>query len=73
MTQQAADQQNRAVVANVSLSLDGGGITLCPEVVGGGASLFREGRAYPASSWTSTDRTPTSSGAACLIYDRNRP
>jgi dihydrofolate reductase len=45
-------------------------ITLCPELVGGGARLFPDG--IPASSWSLTDSTPTESGALCLQYDRVR-
>jgi dihydrofolate reductase len=50
--------------------LDRLSITLCPELVGGGAQLFRDGPA--ASSWSLTDSTPTESGAICLLYDRIR-
>ena len=45
-------------------------ITLCPEVVGGGARLFDDG--LPASSWSLTDLSTTESGAICLLYDRVR-
>jgi dihydrofolate reductase len=45
-------------------------ITLCPEVVGGGARLFDDG---PASrSWKLVDTATTHSGALCLLYDRVR-
>ncbi|WP_433296256.1 dihydrofolate reductase family protein [Actinoplanes sp. CA-030573] len=44
-------------------------ITLCPELVGGGARLFEDG---PAGSWKLTDSTVTDSGAMCLLYDRSR-
>lgn len=44
-------------------------ITLCPEIVGGGASLFEDG--VPAS-WDLSASRPTESGALCLIYDRKR-
>lgn len=50
--------------------LDRLSVTLCPELVGGGASLFREGPA--GSSWSLADSTPTESGALCLLYDRVR-
>lgn len=50
--------------------LDRLSITLCPELVGGGVSLFDETTA--ASSWTLTDSTRTESGALCLLYDRTR-
>ena len=43
-------------------------ITLCPEIVGGGATLFRDG--LPPSGWSRTDATPTESGAICLLVDR---
>lgn len=46
-------------------------ITLCPELVGGGARLFGDGPA--GSSWSLTGMTGTESGAACLVYDRIRP
>jgi dihydrofolate reductase len=42
-------------------------VTLCPELVGGGARLFEDG---PASSWTLTDSKVTESGTMCLLYDR---
>jgi dihydrofolate reductase len=45
-------------------------ITLCPEVVGGGDRLFKEGA--PGSSWSLTDLSTSESGAICLIYDRLR-
>jgi dihydrofolate reductase len=44
-------------------------ITLCPELVGGGARLFEDG--LPPASWRLTDSTPTASGALCLLYDKN--
>jgi len=50
--------------------LDRLSITLCPEVVGGGARLFDEG--LPPSSWSLTDLSTTESGAVCLLYDRVR-
>lgn len=50
--------------------LDRLSITLCPELVGGGACLFREGPA--GSSWSLVDSTPTESGALCVLYDRVR-
>jgi dihydrofolate reductase len=43
-------------------------ITLCPEVVGGGAGLFADG--LPATGWTLAGSAPTESGAICLYYDR---
>jgi dihydrofolate reductase len=45
-------------------------ITLCPELVGGGSSLFADGPA--ARSWSLTDSSTTESGAICLLYDRIR-
>jgi dihydrofolate reductase len=51
--------------------LDRLAITLCPELVGGGARLFSDGPA--GSSWSLTGMTRAESGAACLIYDRIRP
>jgi dihydrofolate reductase len=48
--------------------LDRLSITLCPELVAGGVSLFDE--TTQASSWTLTDSTPTESGSLCLLYDR---
>ncbi|HZX08559.1 dihydrofolate reductase family protein [Kribbella sp.] len=48
--------------------LDRLSVTLCPELVGGGVSLFDETTA--ASSWSLTDCTRTESGALCLLYDR---
>lgn len=50
--------------------LDRLSITLCPEVVGGGAQLFVDGP--DSSSWSLADSTPTESGAICLLYDRVR-
>jgi dihydrofolate reductase len=50
--------------------LDRLSITLCPELVGGGARLFQDGPA--GSSWSLTHSTPTESGAICLLYDRIR-
>jgi dihydrofolate reductase len=49
--------------------LDRLSITLCPELVGGGARLFTDGS---AASWTRTAAKPTDSGAMCLLYDRIR-
>jgi dihydrofolate reductase len=49
--------------------LDRLSITLCPELVGGGARLFTDG---PAASWTLTTTNTTDSGAICLLYDRIR-
>lgn len=45
-------------------------ITLCPELVGGGARLFEDG--LSASSWSLTDMSTTETGAICLLYDRIR-
>lgn len=42
-------------------------ITLCPELVGGGARLFIDG---PSGSWSLTSSQVTESGAICLLYDR---
>jgi dihydrofolate reductase len=50
--------------------LDRLSITLCPEVVGGGARLFED--ALPASSWRLTDMSSTGTGAISLLYDRVR-
>ncbi|MEO3926897.1 dihydrofolate reductase family protein [Micromonosporaceae bacterium B7E4] len=51
-------------------ALDRLSITLCPELVGGGAHLFADG--LPATSWSLTDLSTTESGAICLLYDRIR-
>jgi dihydrofolate reductase len=51
--------------------LDRLSITLCPELVGGGALLFGDGQA--GSSWSLTETKGTESGAICLVYDRIRP
>ncbi|HEY3714535.1 MAG TPA: dihydrofolate reductase family protein [Jatrophihabitantaceae bacterium] len=48
--------------------LDRLSITLCPEIVRGGA-YFWDG-VDTASSWSLTDSTATESGAICLLYDR---
>ncbi|MDG4790490.1 dihydrofolate reductase family protein [Micromonospora sp. WMMD1102] len=48
--------------------LDQLSITLCPELIGGGACLFDDTPA--GSSWSLTEATPTPSGAICLRYDR---
>ena len=45
-------------------------VTLCPDVAGGGTRLFDDG--VPASGWTLTDHTATTSGALCLLHDRVR-
>jgi dihydrofolate reductase len=50
--------------------LDRLSITLCPEVVGGGAHLFEDG--IPHSSWTLRQSKITQSGALCLVYERAR-
>jgi dihydrofolate reductase len=51
--------------------LDRLSITLCPELVGGGARLFDDEPA--GSSWSLTAAAPTESGALCLLYDKVRP
>jgi hypothetical protein len=51
--------------------LDRLSITLCPELVGGGARLFDDGPA--SSSWSLTSMTGTESRAICLLYNRIRP
>ncbi len=51
--------------------LDRLSITLCPELVGGGARLFDDDPA--GSSWSLTEMNGTGSGAICLLYDRIRP
>ncbi|MEV4314288.1 dihydrofolate reductase family protein [Actinocrispum sp. NPDC049592] len=43
-------------------------ITLCPEVIGGGARIFEDG--LPGASWALTSSTTTESGALCLLYDK---
>lgn len=43
-------------------------ITLCPEIVGGGARLLEDG--LPGSSWRLTDLATSDTGALCLTYDR---
>jgi dihydrofolate reductase len=50
--------------------LDRLSITLCPEIVGGGAPLFEDG--VPASKWSLADLSTSDSGAICLLYDRTR-
>ncbi|MFB9907739.1 dihydrofolate reductase family protein [Allokutzneria oryzae] len=50
--------------------LDRLSITLCPELVGGGARLFTDGPA--ATSWSLTATRVSDSGAICLLYDRIR-
>jgi dihydrofolate reductase len=50
--------------------LDRLSITLCPELVGGGARLLTDG--LPATSWSLTDLSTAESGAICLLYDRIR-
>jgi dihydrofolate reductase len=51
-------------------ALDRLSITLCPEIVGGGARLLDDG--LPPSSWTLRQSSVTESGALCLVYDRIR-
>jgi dihydrofolate reductase len=51
-------------------ALDRLSITLCPELVGGGARLFEDG--LPASSWRLRESVVTESGALCLVYERVR-
>ncbi|WP_026874150.1 dihydrofolate reductase family protein [Jiangella gansuensis] len=43
-------------------------INLCPELAGGGATLFVDG--VPRTSWSLTDLSTSESGALCLVYDR---
>jgi dihydrofolate reductase len=50
--------------------LDRLSITLCPELVGGGARLFQDGPA--GTSWSLAGVTTADSGAICLLYDRIR-
>lgn len=51
--------------------LDRLSVTLCPEVVGGGARLFEDG--LPASGWRpAADVITSESGALCLFFDRVR-
>jgi dihydrofolate reductase len=45
-------------------------INLCPELVGGGDRLFRDG--LPTSSWTLTNVAASDTGAVMLTYDINR-
>ncbi|MFC0042233.1 dihydrofolate reductase family protein [Actinomadura rayongensis] len=45
-------------------------VTLCPELVGGGARPFFADD-LDRSSWTLTDTARTDSGALCLLYSRN--
>jgi dihydrofolate reductase len=45
-------------------------IVLCPELSGGGASLFDKD--LPPSSWKLSGSTPSETGAICLFYDRAR-
>jgi dihydrofolate reductase len=45
-------------------------ITLCPELVGGGARLFEDG--LPPTSWRLSKSTASDTGALCLLYDRAR-
>lgn len=51
--------------------LDRLSITLCPELVGGGARLFGDGPA--GSSWSLSETKGTETGAIILVYDRIRP
>jgi dihydrofolate reductase len=51
--------------------LDRLSIILCPELIGAGAGLFRDGPA--GSSWAPAAAAPASSGALCLRYDLIRP
>jgi dihydrofolate reductase len=50
--------------------LDRLSITLCSEIVGGGARLLEDG--MPPSSWTLAELNTTASGAITLLYDRHR-
>jgi dihydrofolate reductase len=43
-------------------------ITLCPELPGGGATLFDDD--LPATAWQLQQHTATESGAICLVYGR---
>jgi dihydrofolate reductase len=45
-------------------------ITLCPEIVGGGARLLDD--PLPASGWVLAESFPTESGAVCMSFDRRR-
>ncbi len=51
-------------------ALDRLSITLCPEIVGGGARLLEDG--LPSTSWNLRQSTVTESSALWLIYDRIR-
>jgi dihydrofolate reductase len=51
-------------------ALDTLSITLCPEIVGGGARLLDDG--FPASSWALRKNAAAESGALSLVYDRVR-
>jgi dihydrofolate reductase len=51
-------------------ALDRLGITLCPEMAGGGARLLDDG--LPSSSWKLHQNAVTESGALCLVYNRVR-
>jgi dihydrofolate reductase len=51
--------------------LDRLSVTLCPEILGGGAQLFEDG--LPASGWRlAGDIITADTGALCLFYDRVR-
>jgi dihydrofolate reductase len=50
--------------------LDRLSITLCPELVGGGARLFPD--EHTASSWRLISTSHTETSAICLLYDRIR-
>jgi dihydrofolate reductase len=50
--------------------LDRLSITLCPQIVGGGARLFDDG--LPGTAWTLSDLATSADGAICLLYDRVR-
>jgi dihydrofolate reductase len=43
-------------------------VTLCPEIVGGGARLLEDG--LPTSSWRLLDLASSDTGALCLTYER---
>jgi dihydrofolate reductase len=45
-------------------------LTLCPELVGGGARLLEDG--VPQTSWTIAHLATSDSGAICVQYDRKR-
>lgn len=50
--------------------LDRLSVTLCPEIVGGGARLLDDG--LPPSHWALAELNTSASGAVHILYDRNR-